>query len=676
MKALDRLLEILILMIAVSTGVCVATVHAGSLQTDGINELTTDAGVTIEGVLIEDGDSLTFEGSSVDESETTLSVTNPTADRTITVPDASGTIVLNTSPGISITDADSDTGIQVEESADEDKIRFDIAGTEKWVMLGSRLEALNTGESVFIGDDAGINDDLSNNKNVFVGYQSGYSNTVGLVNTFAGYKSGQSNTGGVENTFYGAYSGAANTTASQNTFYGAYSGASNTSSRNAFFGYQSGEANTTGADNSFFGAWSGDLNTTGSSNAFFGRSAGAANTTGSSNAFFGRHTGAANITGLDNAFFGGYAGFYNTVGSDNAFFGRSSGSGNTEGTDNAFFGRSSGGSNTTGSYNTFIGRNSGYSNTTGSSNVFLGYQAGFNESGSNKLYIDNSNTSSPLIYGDFSTDALTINGSMEATGGAVLEAGLTVNDAGADVDMRVEGDNDQNLLYVDAGNDRVGVGTSSPSTKLHVVGSSIVSDNTTIDPDSYLNTVMAGRIADGSSWAATGIAGNSGGDGKSWAIGASPAGALYFGLQNGSEANTMRTHLRFDPNRNTYLNEGGLGNVGIGTSTPSSRLEVSGGDIRVTGGSFIDDGSTIPVADYVFEEGYQLMPLEELGEYVKSEKHLPNVPSAEEIRENGLDLSDFQMRLLEKIEELTLHILNQQERLDKLEEKIARLEEG
>ena len=49
-------------------------------------------------------------------------------------------------------------------------------------------------------------------------------------------------------------------------------------------------------------------------------------------------------------------------------------------------------------------------------NVFVGYQAGYNETGSNKLYIDNSNTSTPLIHGDFDTDKVTINGNMTVTG--------------------------------------------------------------------------------------------------------------------------------------------------------------------------------------------------------------------------------------------------------------------
>jgi DUF4097 and DUF4098 domain-containing protein YvlB len=63
-----------------------------------------------------------------------------------------------------------------------------------------------------------------------------------------------------------------------------------------------------------------------------------------------------------------------------------------------------------------IGDQAGYTNATGNGNVFIGYSAGYNEAGSNKLYISNSNTSTPLIYGDFSTPALTINGSLTVQG--------------------------------------------------------------------------------------------------------------------------------------------------------------------------------------------------------------------------------------------------------------------
>jgi len=119
--------------------------------------------------------------------------------------------------------------------------------------------------------------------------------------------------------------------------------------------------------------------------------------------------------GEDNNFFGSYAGVNNTTGINNSFFGVYSGYLNTEGNANSFFGRGAG-RNTTGSCNTFIGTLAGRDHTMGSFNVFLGYSAGYNETGSNKLYISNSDTSTPLIYGEFDNQYLEVNGDFNVNG--------------------------------------------------------------------------------------------------------------------------------------------------------------------------------------------------------------------------------------------------------------------
>jgi hypothetical protein len=123
------------------------------------------------------------------------------------------------------------------------------------------------------------------------------------------------------------------------------------------------------------------------------------------------------------------------------------------------------------------------------------------------------------------------------------------------------------------------------------------------------------------------------------------------------------------------------GNVGIGIA-PTSKLHVAG-DIRISGGSFIDDGTTLNVPDYVFEDSYKLMSMDELSSFIKTNKHLPNVPSAKDIAAQGVNMSKFQMNLLEKVEELTLYTVSQHEQIgtlkaqnDKLMERLAALEKA
>ena len=111
----------------------------------------------------------------------------------------------------------------------------------------------------------------------------------------------------------------------------------------------------------------------------------------------------------------------------------------------------------------------------------------------------------------------------------------------------------------------------------------------------------------------------------------------------------------------------GTGKVGIGTTTPQATLAVNGDifakKIKVTQTGW---------PDYVFHSNYQLRSLSEVHEYIQQYHHLPEVPSAQEIEKNGLDVGDNQATLLKKIEELTLYVIEQNK---KLEEQLKMLEE-
>jgi len=125
--------------------------------------------------------------------------------------------------------------------------------------------------------------------------------------------------------------------------------------------------------------------------------------------------GDGNMTGDDNSLFGYIAGQALTVGQDNTMIGRGAGASSTDADLNVFLGRNTGNKNIEGKYNTFLGAKAGESGTDVSGSVFIGYDVGSDETTDNKLYIDNSNTPNPLIWGDFSTNEIVINGTASAS---------------------------------------------------------------------------------------------------------------------------------------------------------------------------------------------------------------------------------------------------------------------
>ncbi len=99
------------------------------------------------------------------------------------------------------------------------------------------------------------------------------------------------------------------------------------------------------------------------------------------------------------------------------------------------------------------------------------------------------------------------------------------------------------------------------------------------------------------------------------------------------------------------------------------------GDLRVFNNIFAQNGMQLNVPDYVFEDDYQMLSLKELEAFVKKNRHLPNVPSAEDIKKEGaLNMTLMQMRLLEKVEELTLYTIQQQKTIEELEARLKALE--
>jgi hypothetical protein len=138
------------------------------------------------------------------------------------------------------------------------------------------------------------------------------------------------------------------------------------------------------------------------------------------------------------------------------------------------------------------------------------------------------------------------------------------------------------------------------------------------------------------------------------------------GFTNGVGAPTWQFGL--NANGQFIFNVAGSGGQEMVLAPGSNGGMTLFGTLTVTGGG----GGTVP--DYVFAPNYELMPLSQLAAFIAENQHLPNVPSATEIEENGLDMTTMQMRLLEKVEELTLYILQQQKTIDAFQERIQAAE--
>lgn len=114
----------------------------------------------------------------------------------------------------------------------------------------------------------------------------------------------------------------------------------------------------------------------------------------------------------------------------------------------------------------------------------------------------------------------------------------------------------------------------------------------------------------------------------------------------------------------------GLGNVGIGTAAPHHKLAVNGTigakEVIVTNSGW---------ADYVFAPDYRLRSLKEVGDFIAANHHLPGIPSEAEVKEKGVSVGEMQAKLLAKIEELTLHMIEADQHLVNADRANSHLQE-
>lgn len=130
--------------------------------------------------------------------------------------------------------------------------------------------------------------------------------------------------------------------------------------------------------------------------------------------------------------------------------------------------------------------------------------------------------------------------------------------------------------------------------------------------------------------------------------------ASYFPIiySNGSEALRITTS----------------GDVAIGTTDPK-------GYKLAVGGNMIAESVKIKLQgtwpDYVFAKDYKLLSLKEIESYIKKNGYLPGIPSAEDIKANGIELGEINAKLLQKIEELTLHLIEMKKEIQLLQDEAA-----
>jgi len=389
--------------LSISGGNNVTLPSGGTYTTRGIDSVLA-AGSDAAGLNITNLGSLTVNNGIT---ASTIQLTAAAGVDKILTSDASGNATWSDAKiPAEIKDADNDTKIQVEESADEDIIRFDIAGNERWRMEGTRIEPIGTGGSVFIGDNAGQSDDLTNNNNTFIGNNAGQSSTTGDYNVGVGRTAMHLNSTGRQNTTIGARALYNNSTGFRNSSVGYEALFSNgTGFGNTASGYRALRSNSGTNYNSALG-YDALYSNSSTGNTAMGAFAGRGMVTGNYNTIMGYAAMYANVTGARNVSIGfksmhrSVSGAYNTVLGDQALF-----------------------TNINGSSNVVLGRNAGYSNSSGSENIFLGSNSGYSETGSNKLYIESSNSAAPLIYGDFATDQLKINGDLEVRDDFIFTTG-------------------------------------------------------------------------------------------------------------------------------------------------------------------------------------------------------------------------------------------------------------
>jgi hypothetical protein len=276
---------------------------------------------------------------------------------------------------------------------------------------------------------------------------------------------------------------------------------------------------------------------------------------------------------------------------------------------------------------------------------------------------------------------------------------LTIN-AGADLRWATTTDGGNNVTprHYFSQNGNVGIGgfsgVQTPIARMDIISEGTTSSTNVLalrngSGDTLFRLRSDGRMGIGYNGTTFGRTINLGGTGINFytANEAAFAGAVY-----PSDTSLI---LWSNSNSNNYLIlQPSWGNTGVGTYSPNAKFHVNGTmliggtNARIAGGySLSVDGKIIAEdvviqnsnswPDYVFEKDYPLLPIQDLEKFIQTKKHLPNIPSARQIdASNEVSLGEMNRKLLEKVEELTLYVIQLDKEKKKLEERVSKLESG
>ncbi|MDI9870451.1 bZIP transcription factor [Flectobacillus roseus] len=376
------------------------------------------------------------------------------------------------------------------------------------------------------------------------------------------------------------------------------------------------------------------FNNQGSNNIFIGKTAGFLNASGFANTFIGESAGYSNTTGNNNMFLGTAAGLSNAVGYSNTFIGVNAGR-RSLANGNAYIGTASGINTITGNNNTGLGTLTGQDNVSGSQNTFVGFNSG-----------------SKLMSGDFNTFIGALTGVASSASNITNATAI-----GANTELAIS-----NSIVL-GNNASVGIGTNDPVTngaKLVVVGAGNNANVLQLRNIPTRNTVNGLRQ----------LFADDAGNLVTFQITTTANSASEVKLSTNSVTNTLWTSnesgfLKNNNNRGVVIGEG------INSLPEGYNLYVSEGIL--TEQVKVALKNTEDWADHVFSKKHQLMPLQKVEDYIKKHQHLPNIPSAAEMVISGNDLHQTDTKLLEKIEELTLYMIELKKENQQMKQEIESL---